>query len=158
MIPLSIPNIIGNELKYVTKCIETGWISSAGQYVNIFENQISKYTETLNAIACMNGTVGLQTALNVLGVSNTELVLTTNLTFVATLNAISYTGAEPILFDIDSKTWQIDLELVEKWLSTNTHIREINGEQRSYHNISQKKIGAILPVHILGGITDIDKL
>ena len=158
MIPLSIPNIIGNELKYVTKCIETGWISSAGQYVNIFENQISKYTETLNAIACMNGTVGLQTALNVLGVSNTELVLTTNLTFVATLNAISYTGAEPILFDIDSKTWQIDLELVEKWLSTNTHIREINGEQRSYHNISQKKIGAILPVHILGGITDIEKL
>ena len=64
----------------------------------------------------MNGTVGLHTALNVLGVSSEDLVLTTNLTFVATINAISYTGAEPILFDINKLTWQIDLDLVEEWI------------------------------------------
>jgi aminotransferase in exopolysaccharide biosynthesis len=158
MIPLSVPDLSGNELEYVKKCIETGWISSSGSYVNEFENQIKEYVDTNKAIACMNGTVGLQTALNVLEISNTELVLTTNLTFVATLNAISYTGAEPILFDIDPKTWQIDLDLVEKWLSINTHTRVSKGELRSYHNISQKKIGAIVPVHVLGGMVDIYKL
>jgi perosamine synthetase len=158
MIPLSIPNLSGNEAKYVSECITTGWISSAGSYVNEFEKLISEYTETGGAIACMNGTVGLQTCLNLLKVEKNDIVLTTNLTFVATLNSISYTGAEPILFDINQYTWQIDLDLVEKWLCQNTHIRENKGKMQSYHNISQKRIGAIVPVHVLGALVDIDKL
>ena len=100
MIPLSVPNLRGNELNYVRKCIETGWISSAGNYVNTFEEQITKYTRSIHSVACMNGTIGLQTALNVLDISVGDLVLTANLTFVATVNAISYTGAQPVLFDV----------------------------------------------------------
>jgi dTDP-4-amino-4,6-dideoxygalactose transaminase len=138
MIPLSIPNLSGNENEYVSDCI--------------------KYIDAQQAVACMNGTVGLQTALNVLGINKEDLVLTTNLTFVATLNAISYTGAKPILFDINRNTWQIDLDIVEEWLFQNTHIREIKGKPSSYHNISQKRIGAIVPVHVLGAMVDIDKL
>lgn len=158
MIPLSIPNITGNELKYVTKCLETGWISSAGEYVNIFENQISSYTKITNAVACMNGTAGLHSALKIIGVGAKDIVLTTNLTFVATLNSISYTNAEPILFDIDEKTWQIDLNLVERWLRENTHIKEHDRNLYSYHNHTNKRIGAIVPVHVLGALVDINHL
>ena len=157
-IPLSSPNLNGNELKYVKRCIETGWISSAGEFVNNFETQISNYTKTNYAIACMNGTAGLQTALNVLGVSNNDLVITTNLTFVATLNAINYTNAEPLLFDIDESTWQINLELVQEWLVENTIVKETNGRLHSYTKKTNRRIGAIIPVHVLGGLVDIDHL
>ena len=158
MIPLSIPNLDGKEAEYVTQCIKTGWISSAGAFVGEFESKISDYTKSTYAIACMNGTVGLQTALNVLGVSHKDVILTTNLTFVATLNAISYTGAEPILFDINEETWQIDLGLVEEWLNENTYLKEDNDKIYSYTRISNKRIGAILPVHVLGGLVEIDHL
>jgi aminotransferase in exopolysaccharide biosynthesis len=158
MIPLSIPNLSGKELDYLSECIKTGWISSAGKFVNDFEEQISEYTNTNHAIACMNGTVGLQTALNILGVSNKDLVLTTNLTFVATLNAISYTGAQPILFDIDESTWQIDLDLVEEWILENTLIKENLGKLNSYNKKTNQRIGAIIPVHVLGGLVDIGRL
>ena len=60
MIPLSVPNISGNELKYVKDCLDTGWISSAGEYVNQFEKAIKDYTGAKYAISCMNGTAGLQ--------------------------------------------------------------------------------------------------
>jgi perosamine synthetase len=158
MIPLSVPNLIGNESDYVIDCINTGWISTAGSYVNRFEKSISEYTNSKHAISCMNGTVGLQTALNLLGINSYDLVITTNLTFVATLNSISYTGAKCILFDVKENTWQIDLDLVEKWLSQNTYLKESNDGLRSYHNSSQKRIGAIVPVHVLGALVDIDKL
>lgn len=158
MIPLSVPNLSGNEAVYVNDCIKTGWISSVGKYVSDFEDQISSYTKSKHAIACMNGTVGLHTALRVIGISNNDIVLTTNLTFVATLNSITYTGAEPILFDINEHTWQIDLDLVETWLIENTEIRESKGEFRSFNKYSNKRIGAIVPVHVLGGLVDIEKL
>ena len=158
MIPLSIPHLTGNENKYVSECIKTGWISSAGSYVNKFETEIKMFTGALEAVACMNGTVGLQTALNVLEIEKGDLVLTTNLTFVATLNAISYTGATPILFDINEKTWQIDLDLVEEWIIENTIVKENQGILSSFTKKTNQRIGAIVPVHVLGGLVDIDKL
>jgi len=158
MIPLSIPNLKGNELKYLRECIETGWISSAGSFVEDFENEVSKYTDVNHAISCMNGTVGLQTALNVLGIEKNDIILTTNLTFVATLNAISYTGARPILFDIIEATWQIDLTLVEDWIIQNTFLREHKGKLSSFTKKTNQRIGAIIPVHVLGSLVDIDKL
>ena len=158
MIPLSIPHLTGNENKYVSECIKTGWISSAGSYVNKFENEIKIFTDAQEAIACMNGTVGLQTALNVLDLKKGDLVLTTNLTFVATLNAISYTGATPILFDINETTWQIDLDLVEEWILENTIVKESQGVLSSFTKKTNQRIGAIVPVHVLGGLVDIDKL
>lgn len=158
MIPLSVPNLSGNELDYVSECIKTSWISSAGNFVNEFETQIKEYTGIQEAVACMNGTVGLQTALNILGVKKGDIVLTTNLTFVATLNAISYTGATPILFDIREKTWQIDLALVEEWIIENTLVREYKGKLSSFTIETNQRIGAIIPVHVLGGLVDIEKL
>lgn len=157
-IPLSAPSLNGNELNYIKQCIETGWISSAGQFVSDFEGSVKKYVGSKNAIACMNGTAALQTCLNVLNVSSGDIIITTNLTFVATLNAISYTGAKPILFDIDEQTWQIDLDLVHEWLADNTYIKEVNGLNYSYTKKSNSRIAAIVPVHVLGGLVDIEKL
>ena len=94
LVPLSVPNLNGNEWQYVKDCLDTGWISSAGGYVNKFEQAIQNYTGIKYAIACMNGTAGLQVSLNLAGVSSNSIVIAPNLTFVATLNAITYTGAE----------------------------------------------------------------
>ena len=89
MIPLSVPNITGNEWQYVKDCLDTGWISSAGSYVNKFEEAVQNYTGVKYAIACMNGTAGLQVSLNLAGVSSNDIVLAPNLTFVATLNELT---------------------------------------------------------------------
>ena len=85
MIPLSVPNIDGNEWQYVKDCLDTGWISSAGAYVNKFEEAIQNYTGVKYAIACMNGTAGLQVSLNLAGVSSNDIV------YSSKLNLCSYT-------------------------------------------------------------------
>ena len=158
MIPLSIPNINGNELKYVKDCLDTGWISSAGAYVTKFEEAIQNYTGVKYAIACMNGTAGLQVSLNLAGVSSKDIVIAPNLTFVATLNAISYSGAEIALIDICEDSWQMDIDLLQNWLENNTITKFINGNPITSEITSGKKIGAIMPVYVLGGFVDIDKL
>ena len=158
MIPLSIPNISGNELKYVKDCIDTGWISSSGEYVNKFEEAIQDYTGAKYAIACINGTAGIQVSLNLAGVTKDDIVIAPNLTFVATLNAISYTSAQPILLDVCEDSWQIDVALLEDWLLENTNTAIIEDKPITRERISGKKIGAILPVFVLGGFVKIDKL
>jgi len=158
MIPLSIPNIYGNEWKYVKDCLDTGWISSAGDYVNKFEQSIAKYTGSKYAIACMNGTSGLQVSLNLLGVNSNDIVIAPNLTFVATLNAISYVGAKIYLIDVCEDTWQIDVDILEDWLIKNTFTEFINNKPITREKITGKKIGAIMPVYVLGGFMNIDKL
>lgn len=158
MIPLSVPNISGNEWKYVKDCLDTGWISSAGAYVNKFEELVRAYTGSKYAVACMNGTAGLQISLFLAGVSNKDIVIAPNLTFVATLNAISYIGAEIILFDACKDTWQIDVNLLQKWLKDNTETKMVNGKKITVEKFSGKKIGAIMPVYVLGGFINIKKL
>tara|TARA_Y100001958_G_scaffold159984_1_gene164902 strand:+ start:22295 stop:23440 length:1146 start_codon:yes stop_codon:yes gene_type:complete len=158
MIPLSIPNITGNEWKYVKDCLDTGWISSAGEYVYKFEEVIQNYTGVKHAIACMNGTAGLQISLNLSGVSSNDIVIAPNLTFVATLNAISYIGAEIALVDICEDSWQMDIDLLQSWLENNTSTEVVNGKTITRDNNSGKKIGAIIPVYVLGGFMGIDEL
>lgn len=158
MIPLSVPNINGNEWKYVKDCLETGWISSSGSYVNKFEKVISSYTKSKFAIACMNGTVGLQVSLNLAGVTSNDIVLAPNLTFVATLNAISYTGAQIILIDVCENSWQLDVNLLQNWLENNTVTKLVDEKPLTIEKNSGKKIGAIMPVYVLGGFTNVDKL
>ena len=128
MIPLSIPNITGNEWKYVKDCLDTGWISSAGEYVYKFEEVIQNYTGVKHAIACLNGTAGLQISLNLSGVSSNDIVIAPNLTFVATLNAISYIGSEIALIDICEDSWQMDIDLLQSWLENNTSTEVVNGK------------------------------
>lgn len=158
MIPLSVPNIKGNEWQYVKNCLDTGWISSAGAYVNKFEEAIQNYTGVKYAIACMNGTAGLQVSLNLAGVSPDEIVIAPNLTFVATLNAISYSGAQIALIDVYEDSWQLDVDLLKNWLEKNTITKFVNENPVTTEIASGKKIGAIMPVYVLGGFIDVDKL
>ena len=158
MIPLSVPNINGNEWQYVKDCLDTGWISSAGAYVTKFEEAIQNYTGVKYAIACMNGTAGLQVSLNLAGVSSDDIVIAPNLTFVATLNAISYSGAQIALIDICEDSWQMDIDLLQNWLANNTATKFVNEKPVTTETASGKKIGAIMPVYVLGGFIDVDKL
>ena len=158
MIPLSIPNINGNEWKYVKECIDSGWISSSGGYVNRFETAIQNYTGVKYAIACMNGTAGLQVSLKLAKVSEKDIVIAPNLTFVATLNAISYSGAEITLIDVCEDSGQMDVDLLQNWLENKTITKFVNNKPITIEKISGKKIGAIMPVYVLGGFIDIEKL
>jgi dTDP-4-amino-4,6-dideoxygalactose transaminase len=106
------------------------------------------------AVACMNGTVGLHVSLMISQVKENDCVIVPNITFIATLNAIKYVGAIPILFDVDPDTWQLDLELVENYLSNNTYFRD----NKCINKLNNKVIKAIMPVHVLGNICDIEKL
>ncbi len=158
MIPLSVPYLNGNEWKYVKDCLDTGWISSAGSYVTQFEKQIASFVGAKYGIACMNGTVGLHIAQLLAGVTSEDYVIAPNVTFIATLNAIKYTGASPILIDVDPNSWQMDLNLLENFLDENVVIREFQGVLQSYHKPTNKRIKAIMPVHVLGNMGEMNKL
>lgn len=152
MIPLSIPNIAGNEWKYVKDCLNTGWISSVGSYVTEFEKKIAEYTNAPYAVACMNGTAALHLSLQLCGVERDDYVIVPNLTFIASANSIAYTGAKPLFIDVNSETWQIDTVLLESFLSRDSVI--IDGQLclRS----DGKRIAAIMPVHVLGNMCNMD--
>jgi perosamine synthetase len=154
MLLLSGPNMGGNVWKYVKDCLDTGWVSSVGAYVDQFEKMSAEFAGTKYAVATSSGTTALHICLVMLGVDENDLVLTPNITFIATCNSIRYTGAHPILIDTDEHTWQMDLNLLEEFLDTQT-------EQRDgvcYHTVTGKRIPVIMPVHVLGNICDMDRL
>ena len=144
----------GNELKYITECIETGWVSSVGSYVDKFEKMTAEFVGIKYAIATSSGTTALHICLLIAGVNENDLVIAPNITFVATLNSIKYTGASPILIDVDEKNWQMDLDLLEAFLSTET----IQKANICFHKKTGKRIPVIMPVHVLGNICDMDRL
>lgn len=158
MIPLSIPHLEGNEWTYVKECLDTGWISSAGAYVNQFEQQVADYVGAKYGVACMNGTAGLHIAQLLLGIGVEAHVLAPNITFIATLNAISYAGAEPILVDVDPANWQMDLDLLDNWMEAHTEWAQMEGKQWRVYSKTGKPIKAIMPVHVLGNMGNIDQL
>ena len=158
LISLHTPQFKGNEKKYLLETIDSTFVSSVGKFVDQFEQKISEYTGVKYAIACMNGTAGLQVSLNLAGVTSNDIVIAPNLTFVATLNAISYSGAEIALIDVCEDSWQIDVDLFQKWLEEKTKTKFIDGKPLTTEKTTGKKIGAIMPVYVLGGFIDIDKL
>jgi perosamine synthetase len=158
MIPLSVPKIEGNESKYVLDCLNTGWISSAGSYVNQFEDMVAKYAGAKYGVACMNGTVGLHIAQVLLGITKDDHVIAPNITFIATLNAIKYIGAQPILIDVDINNWQMDLDLLEQYLEQNTEFKTTKSGTYCFDTTTNKRVRAIMPVHVLGNIGDMDRL
>lgn len=151
---LSVPNISGNELKYVKECLETGWISSAGSYVDKFEQMVANYAGTKYGIATMNGTSALHTVLILAGVKPKDYVIVSNMTFVASANSIKYTGADPILIDADIKTWQMDLDLLDEFLDKKT---SVNSAGERVLNSDGRCVRTIMPVHIQGNIFDVDR-
>jgi perosamine synthetase len=154
MIPLSVPNIAGNEWKYIKECLDTNWVSSVGSYVTLFENKMAEFCGVKKAVAVSNGTSALHISLVLAGVQRDDLVVLPNISFVAPANAIKYTGADPVLIDIDEETWQMDLDLLEEFLETKTSLQN----DSCIHKESGRRIGALLPVHVLGNMCDVDRL
>jgi perosamine synthetase len=153
LIPLSVPNIAGNEWKYVKDCLDTGWISSVGAYVSQFEQMVAQFAGAKFGVATVNGTAALHISLLLSGVRPNDYVILPNLTFVASANSIKYLGAEPLLIDADPDYWQIDLDLLEEFLENETDDRD--GEL--IYIKDGRRIAAIMPVHILGNMCDMDR-
>lgn len=154
MILLSGPNISGNEWKYVKDCLDTQWVSSVGSYVNKFEQMVAEFAGCKFGVAASNGTSALHISLELLGVKRNDYVIVPNVTFVASLNSIKYTKADPILMDIDPETWQMDLNLLEEFLEKDTYIKG----NYLFLKKNNRRIPAIMPVHVLGNMCDMDKL
>ena len=154
MLLLSGPNIAGNEWKYVKDCLDTGWVSSVGSYVTQFENNVAAFSGCKYGVATSSGTTALHISLLLAGVQKNDYVITPNVTFIASINAIKYTGADPVLIDVDENTWQMDLDLLEDFLENETDER--NGEL--FYIKDGRTIRCIMPVHVLGSICDMDRL
>jgi len=152
-IPLSVPSLKGNEWQYVKECIETEWVSSAGKYVDLFEQKIAEYTGSKYAIACVNGTAALQVSLRLAGVGAGDEVLISTLTFIASVNAITYNNAKPIFMDAD-KYYNIDAEKTIEFIKNETVFK--NGF--TYNKKTNNKIIAIIPVHVWGNACWLDEL
>lgn len=154
-IPLHAPVFFGKELTYVQECVESGWVSSVGKFVDKLEIKICEIVGSNHAVAVVNGTAGLHVALQAVGVKSGEEVITQSLTFVATANAISYIGAKPIFCDVDIDTMGLSPQSVESFLVENC-IRDANGNV--INKQSGARISAIVPMHTFGFPVRIDEL
>jgi len=153
VIQLSPPTIEGNEWKYLKTCLDQSDIAS-GDFIPELEKSVNEYSNSEWGASVSSGTAGLHLALLVKDISEGDLVILPNLTFVAPANAVRYTGADVILIDVDQDSWQMDIDLVEEYLVNQTCFQNNRCIDRS----SGKTVKAILPVHILGGMCDMPRL
>lgn len=154
-IPLHAPTFAGNEKKYVNNTLDSTFVSSVGKYVDKFEQQIESYTGTAKAIATVNGTAALHTALYMAGVKSGDLVITQALTFVATCNALYHMGAEPVFVDVSKTTLGLCPKALENYLEDNAFI---NSDGFSQHKITQQVFRAVVPMHTFGHPVELDEL
>lgn len=155
LISLHEPRFIGNEKKYLNDCIDTTYVSSIGKYVDLFEKNIALYTGAECAIVCVNGTQALYMALMLCGVKQDDEVITQSLTFIATANAIAYTGASPVFIDVDLETLGLSPMGVQNFLEEYGEIRD-NGF--CYNKNTGKRISACVPMHTFGHPAKIEAL
>ena len=137
-IPVCEPKLDGNELKYVTKCFETSWISSAGENIQKFEEEFAQACGAKYGVSCTSGTAALHLALATLGVGRGDEVIIPTFTMIATANAVTYTGAKPVLVDSEPNTWNINVKKMEEKITHRTKV--------------------IMPVHTYGHPADMDKI
>ena len=154
-IPLHEPRFIGKEKEFVSQTIDSTFVSSVGQYVNQFEEDLAKYTASKKAIAVVNGTSALHLSMLMAGVKPGDYVITQALTFVATCNAIHYCQAEPILIDVDKKTLGLSPIALEAWLEENAFV---DTDQVCKLKNSKRAIKACIPMHTFGHPVEIDTL
>lgn len=180
-IPLHDPRFIGNEKKYLMECIDSNFVSSVGEFVGRFERMCAEYTGAKYAVAAMNGTSALHIALQLAGVRSGDEVITQALTFIATANAISYTGAEPVFIDVDRDTLGLSPAALSRWLEENAELREtdrVSGTRsrfpvpgigdplstRSKHipvpfnKTTNRRITACVPMHTFGHPVKLDEI
>jgi len=144
-IPLSIPFLIGNEWKYIKECLDTGWVSSAGKFVDHFEEKIRKITKSKHAIAISSGTAALHIALEIVGVRENDEVIVPTVTFIAPVNAIRYLGAVPIFMDCDDY-YNMDVEKTTEFILNETEYKD----GYTVNKKTKRIIKAIVPVHVFG--------
>ena len=161
MISLHEPFFAGNEQKYIKNCLDQGWVSSAGKYVDIFEKKIAKYTGAKYTIACVNGTSALQVSLKLVGVKRGDEVIVPSMTFIAPVNAINYNNAKPIFMDCD-EYYTIDINKTIDFIDkkTKTIRKKISGKDIAI-TINKKtgnRITAIIIVHVFGNVANLGRL
>lgn len=138
---LSAPHMSGNELRYIEKVFESNYIAPLGEYVHKFEESIKEYTKTPNALAVVNGTSAIHLALRILGVKEGDEILASTFTFIGSINAILYQGANPLFIDSDTQSWNLSPKLLNKYLLT-----------------CDKKPKALIVTHLYGMSADIEKI
>lgn len=136
--PVYQPSLIGNEKKYVNQCLDSTWISSKGEFIQKFEESFAEFTNAKHAVSVSNGTVALHLALVALGIGKGDEVIVPTFTYIASVNAIAYTGAKPVFVDSLPDTWQIDPEDVKKKITDKTK--------------------AVMAVHLYGHSCDMGRL
>jgi len=153
MIPLAVPNLTGNERRYLNQCIDTTFISSVGEFVNRLEEMSADICGAKKAVATSSGTTGLHLALTGCGVKRDEIVIIPTFTFIATANAVAHCGAIPWIMDITEDSWTMDPDQVEQEIEANA---TWNGEAL-IHNNSGCRVAALMPVYTLGTIPEMDR-
>ncbi len=152
-IPLSVPNFVGNEKKYVDEAVDAGWVSTGGKLITDFENMMKEYAKAQCAVAVQSGTAGLHLALHSLGVDSSQEVIVPTLTFIAAVNPVKYCGAEPIFMDCDD-TLCIDPVKVRRFCEEECDF--VEGDL--IHRKTQKKIKIIVVVHVFGNLCDMEQI
>lgn len=154
MIPLAVPNLSGNEGRYLQECIASSFVSSVGPYVCEFENRVAAAAGSRSGVAVSSGTAGLHTALLAVGVGPGDLVVVPSLTFIATANAVSYCGALPWLLDVGPADWNLDPQLLADAFAKDVR----PGPDGPVHKPTGRRVAALLPVHTLGLPADMDAI
>ena len=152
-IPLSVPNLKGNELKYVTTAVETEWVSTGGPYVDDFEKKLASYVHAKGAVSCQNGTSGLHIALLLCGVTRDDVVIVPTLTFIAAVNPVRYIGATPIFMDCDDSLCMDPVKLREF-----CEKECVFTDGKLYEKVSNKQIKTVLVVHVFGNMADMEQI
>lgn len=140
-IPLLVPDLRGNEARYLAECVRDNWVSSAGPFVTQLEQRMAALTNRAHAVAIVNGTAAIELALRSLGIKAGDLVAVPDWTFAATANAVIHAGATPLFIDVTSSTWSFDSALLA------IAIKEYGD-----------RIKAVVPVHALGHPADMDEI
>jgi len=154
-IPLHEPKFIGNEKKYLNECIDSTFVSSVGKFVDEFEEMVARFSGAKYAVATSNGTSALHIGLKLVGVDGSCEVITQPLTFVATVNAISYCNAKPIFVDVDRETLGLSPSKLKEFLEEFATFNE-NGE--CINKSTNKIIKACMPMHTFGHPCKIDEI
>lgn len=154
MIALHEPEFVGNEWAYVKECIDTGWVSSVGSYVNRIEADLAAFTGAAHAVATANGTAALHICTILAGAEPGDEVLMPTLTFIATANAVSYSGAVPHFVDSEERTLGVDAERLETYLGESAEI--VDG--RCVNRRTGATIRALVVMHAFGHPADLNAL
>jgi perosamine synthetase len=153
-IPLHEPSFAGNEWHYVKECLDTGWVSSVGKFVDQFEKALADFTGAKRAVAVVNGTAALHIALKVAGVVPGDEVLIPALTFIATANAVTYCNAVPHFVDSEKATLGMDPYKLFDYLNDITEVKD----GHCYNKYTHRRIKAVVPMHTFGHPVDLDPL